>query len=543
MLHEHYVGQTTCSVSEKTRGEVMLIAMAADDEAVSGFQSVSAQMKQQRTKRRRIQGMKKILVLAVACALVSGAALAVWNAQDVVPAASLLVPYAVVSVDSSDVPTAGYTTLFAIVNTSYAPRIVHLTAWNALSVPVVDWDILLTGYDVWTINFIDLLNGNFNNFDTTYGSFGTAPGGYSYTPTAYGPSANATPTTLPTATWFAALPANCRMPYGPLTTLGATIRRNIRSGQPSIPYQYYNCMAISPQFQANTTWTSNLSAAPLFFYVTADVVSQCTQVFQTTRDYWTGTGYNAAYNVITGDILYFNDTSNYSEMINAVHLEAYPAAAQMAGIRTFYELDLHDRTVFTSPGDWDNEEPVLAATLVDDREPLGSAYAFRYATTPATVVSEVVVWKSAFEYDAGEEWVWACTPYLYYAWNEDELTKSTTGGPSGFSTVQPNAIPFETQAVPLNTDNFPGLVQIKSPTGKGGAGFGWVLINFNGGDFTGDEFNDATSAPYYEAWVGIRFVFGTYSAATEATLMSQYRWNNVLVGGGATVVGLATTAL
>ena len=110
--------------------------------------------------------MKKTLVLAIACALVSGAALAVWNAQDVVPAASLLVPYAVVGTTTGDVvdPT-GYTTLFSITNVSSVRQIVHLTAWNALSEPVVDWDILLTGYDVWSINFADLLNGAFDKFD------------------------------------------------------------------------------------------------------------------------------------------------------------------------------------------------------------------------------------------------------------------------------------------------------------------------------------------------------------------------------------------
>ena len=239
--------------------------------------------------------MKKILILAVACALVSGAALAVWNAQDVVPAATLLVPYAVVDVTTGDNPDPnGYTTLFAIINVSAAPQIVHMTAWDALSEPVVDWDVLLTGYDVWTINFSDLLIGRFDKFDTKVGTaagpFGAAaPSGYTFTPNAYGPSSNFAPMTKPTAQWFlasSAKVAGCRMPYGDLTSLGSTIRRKIRAAEISIDYQYYDCVSSGTNYSVNTTWTADMSKAPLFFYVTADVVTACTTTFQNTASYW-----------------------------------------------------------------------------------------------------------------------------------------------------------------------------------------------------------------------------------------------------------------
>lgn len=487
--------------------------------------------------------MKKILVLAVACALVSGAALAVWNAQDVVPAASLLVPYAVVSTTTGDVPDpTGYTTLFAIVNVSQYQQIVHLTLWNALSEPVVDWDILLTGYDVWTVNFRDVLTGNFDLFDTkAWGSTSTpfaatAPGGYTYTPNRYGPSSNYVAGTLPGPWWYVTRPSNCRMPYGPLTDLGPTIRRKIREAEMSIDLQYWNCVTSGTNNAANLTWTADLSKAPLFFYVTADVVRFCSVIFQTSSSYWTAPGTNAPYNVITGDILYFNPVKNYSEMINAVHLEALPTGYTPTTLRNFYELDLRDDTADA----WEGTALYNTINAVDDREPLGNGYAFRYATAPSAIAAEAIVWKSAYEVGwltDGVDWytaAWACSPFYYYAWNEDELTKSTTGGPSGFATLQPNSIPFETQAVPLNTTNFPGLVTVKScATCSGAEGFGWIWIVFDGGDWTDGDINDVEVYPY-EAWVAVRFVFGSYSAATEATLMN-FPWNLTMLGSGAAV--------
>jgi hypothetical protein len=507
--------------------------------------------------------MKKTLILAVACALVSGAALAVWNAQDNVPAASLLVPYAVVSTTSSNaVDPSGYTTLFAITNVSYSPIIVHLTVWTALSKPVVDWDVFLTGYDVWTINFADLLNGRFDRFDTdgwttTLRNSSNPPTGYTWTPFGYGPSSNLVSTTLPTSGYWskttsAALPdlyyrrannanpagaavpfypysSGCLMPYGDLSSLGSTIRRNIRLGEPSIDLQYYYCKSSAG---VNGTWTANLATAPLFFYVTADVVNFCSTTFQTVDSYWTNVT-NADQNVIMGDILYFNPTSNYSEMIAAVHLEALPGAG---GLVNFYELDFLDSRVCGN-----------AAATNDDREPLGNRYGFRYATSPAAVQTEILVWKNMYEayfLNFGTEAVpdeyWtaiACGPYRYYAWNEDELTKSLSVGPSGFSVLQPNAIPFETQAVPVNLTNFPGLVTIKTVGSQftGGEGYGWVDLFFDGAEGVDGRFDCNTAEIRYEAWVAVRFIFGTYSAAQEATLLNN-PYNQGMGGVGATVV-------
>src|SRR5687767_10893345 len=85
----------------------------------------------------------------------AGASTAEIGTIDDVPAATLLLPYFEVDLNS----TNGVTTLFSINNASAAAALAHVTVWTDLSVPVLDFDVYLTGYDVQTINMRDILNG------------------------------------------------------------------------------------------------------------------------------------------------------------------------------------------------------------------------------------------------------------------------------------------------------------------------------------------------------------------------------------------------
>jgi hypothetical protein len=102
--------------------------------------------------------MKK---LAIAFAVVSllalgGQASAVICAIDQVPSATLLLPY--FSVDTSSPDGSGANTLFSINNASATAVLAHVVVWSDLSVPVLDFNIYLTGYDVQTINLWDILH-------------------------------------------------------------------------------------------------------------------------------------------------------------------------------------------------------------------------------------------------------------------------------------------------------------------------------------------------------------------------------------------------
>lgn len=450
--------------------------------------------------------MKKILGLSLMLALVGGAAYANFCARDYVPAATLLVPYAVVDLTGAGVPDPnGYTTILTVTNVSRTAQLIHVTVWTARSAAVVDFDEVLSGYDVWSINFRDLLNGRFDYFDT-----GTSPVGFfdqlppgpagdgvpgvdtGAPAPPWGPSSNCvTPGNLTPDDYDTANLTGCNFPYGDLSSLGPTITANLRSAIRNYP-QWNECGLTDP---ASAPYWSSLTNNPVFFYVTVDTVAQCSLQFPTDVTYFTG-GVAEFDNVLIGDILYLNSAANYSEAVPAVHLEA---DADWTG-RTFYESRLGTRD--------------------DRREPLATAFAFRYFNIPeAGFSTDVIVWKNYHDrawydlngngiIDSGEYFFNAGRGYIYYAFDENENVKSRTGGPSGFETTEPNNLPLETQRVPFNQANWSGLP----------ANAGWVLLVFD------PSIRKVTNTPSreYQAWVAVKYTFGTYSAAVEAATLGNY---------------------
>jgi hypothetical protein len=83
------------------------------------------------------------------------------GAQDQVPAATLLFPFFEVDLEGCD-SGLGKDTSIVIRNLSAAPAIAHLVAWTDFSVPVFNFSISLTGYDVENFRLADVLcDGNF----------------------------------------------------------------------------------------------------------------------------------------------------------------------------------------------------------------------------------------------------------------------------------------------------------------------------------------------------------------------------------------------
>jgi hypothetical protein len=433
--------------------------------------------------------MKKTLIIGLALALVGGVAYANFCARDYVPAATLLVPYAVVDLDASGVPNPnGYTTLLAVTNVSSTKQLIHVVVWDALSDHVVDFDEVLSGYDVWTINFRDLLTGSFNVFDTG-GSGGFFTGTVGKTAVPYGPTTNAGYTTLLAAPQDTDFSANtgCNFPYGPLTSYGPAIVTALQSAIFTVPQSTVPCKQASV---ANPDWLKNLTDNPVFFYVTVDVVTACNQNFPDEDAYWTS-GYPSTMNTIIGDVIYLNQASNFSESLPAVSIEA--------------DLSWRDNLGFYS-----RYSEAVGTPVYDFHEPLGTAFAFRYFNSSG-ITSNLMLWKNEYEitFDSNDNlYWWACLPYVYYAWDENENSLARGGGgPSGFLTAEPNVIPFETQKVPLTVANFDGLM----------ANNGWMLLVFDpslapsGWDYT----------DYIEAWAGVQYYFGTYSTAIEAATLGN----------------------
>src|SRR4026209_246212 len=97
----------------------------------------------------RSLSMKKLFLLGVVGLLaMSGRASAVIGTIDAVPAATLLLPYFEVDTNAAD----GVNTLFSINNASDSAILAHVTVWSDQSVPVLDFDVYQTGYDVQSIS-------------------------------------------------------------------------------------------------------------------------------------------------------------------------------------------------------------------------------------------------------------------------------------------------------------------------------------------------------------------------------------------------------
>src|ERR1700688_3703073 len=73
--------------------------------------------------------------------------------RDAVPAATLLLPYFEVDLNNPN----GLTTLFSVNNASATAVLVHVVIWSDLSVPVLDFNVYLTGSHVQTINLRDVI--------------------------------------------------------------------------------------------------------------------------------------------------------------------------------------------------------------------------------------------------------------------------------------------------------------------------------------------------------------------------------------------------
>jgi len=461
--------------------------------------------------------MRKLLVVTVALLLGAGVAYANFCAKDYVPASTLLVPYAVVSVDAEGNPDPnGYTTLLVVTNASRTRQIIHVSVWNALSAGVVDFSEILSGYDVWSINFRDLLNLDFDLFDTftTNGGFHTGATGPAVDP--YGPSRNRTNSSFPDwpdllgsedigradgapmSSWVTnlACPPHAPKVVGNETAYRTIIHDNIT--RPLHVWNQYGSVALGCLDGVvptdNGSWLKSLGPNPYFFYVTVDVVRACLDVFPNATPYWSG-DYPTANNVLFGQIYYLNSAANYSESLPAVSIEGdydwrqplNPPSSAIGFYETFYDRDFH--------------------------EPLPTAYGINYFTQGG-VSTELIVWKEEADDlpPPPADSVSGCWGYTYYAWDEDEHFKSLTPGGGVISPPlgtpgEPNIFPFETQKVPVTLANFNGLLNAN----------GWMLIVF-------DTANGVSNSDYerpIQSYVAAKYNYGTYSTALEAATLGH----------------------
>ncbi len=252
--------------------------------------------------------MKRALALLLFLGLVlaPGVARADIGTIDNVPAATLLLPYFEVDLDADD----GITTLFSINNSSATAVLAHVTLWTDLSVPTLDFNVYLTGYDVQTINLRDLFNG----IPPVTASDGQDPGD-----TADPNDGISNQGIFSQDINFASCNGQLPLPNLPPVLLAHI--RAAHTGGPSPVVFGGLCSAIDHG--------DNIARG----YITVDTVNACSLDFPGDPGYFGSTA--TFQNVLLGDYFYVDSANNFAQGETMVHIEADPVNLGAANY-TFY---------------------------------------------------------------------------------------------------------------------------------------------------------------------------------------------------------------
>jgi hypothetical protein len=266
---------------------------------------------------------------------------------DDVPAATLLLPY--FELDLGD--DWGNTTLFSVNNASATAVLAHVVVWSDLSVPVLDFNVYLTGYDVQSFNLRDIL---VHGVLPRTASVGQDPGDLISNRGDFSQDINF---------------ASCTGQLPP----------------PVLPTSFTNHLqaALTGKFSSILGGCSGLDRGDNVArgYITIDTVNNCTLRFPGDAGYFVagGAGDATNQNVLWGDYFYVSEGQSYAQGETLVHIEADPLNPQTSvpGQYTFYGR-------------------YVAWTAADNREPLATNFAVRYVQGGAfSGGSDLVVWRDS----------------------------------------------------------------------------------------------------------------------------------------------------
>jgi len=417
---------------------------------------------------------RKICVSLLLLAVVAfgGTTSAVVGANDNVPAATLLLPY--FEVDLND-PT-GVTTLFSVNNASASSALAHVTVWTDMSVPILDFDVYLTGYDVQSFNLRDILVDGI----LPQTGFAISNNGDFSAPNIAFPGCNNT-SVVGGGPVYGALPA---------TVVG--IIQDALTGAPLRAGQAAGLCAGVP-------YGDGIARG----YITVDSVSACSTEFPSSPGYFVDGGVGTANNdnVLWGDYFYVDVANAFAQGEALVHLEAdaitLSAFIPSCDITDFNPSTYYCRYVPGTPG-------------ADNREALPSMWASRYLQGGAfSGGTDLLVWRTSNDvestFSCGAFPPFFLTQNQIVIFDEEENPITPNELPSGpFGAPEEFPFPWETQRVAVGED-----FSVADP-------FGWTYLNLNIDD------------QYHQAWVvSIMSANGLYSVGYDAIHL-----NNLNVGVG-----------
>ena len=424
--------------------------------------------------------------LAICLALVSllalgGQAVAEMCTIDDVPAATLLLPYFEVDLNNPN----GVTTLFSINNASAAPALAHVTVWTDLSVPVLDFDVYLTGYDVQTMNMRDIVNGilpitaedsvdagdAFSNDGAPTGTILGDPLDGNF-PGTSGPCV--TPSYNPLGAGFVQGHLIPALTGGASTEVG--------------------CVGVD--------YGDGIARG----YVTVDLVTECNLQFPSTPGYFTSVA--DFDNILWGDYFYVDTEQNFAQGETLVHIEACQPGDGYVGFvgngAGWCPFGIGDFTFYSR---------YVGNTGEDQREGLASQFAVRYITGELfDGGTDYIVWRDSRSADivggacpAENNFGWyPLNQELVVAFDEEEnneelcFVTSDVSPPTG---GQQTCFPIEAGRYNVRTSGVPGS-QPLDPSFE----FGWMYMDL-----------DLTAAQPSQAWVtAVMSALGRFSVGFDA---------------------------
>jgi len=424
-----------------------------------------------------------VAALALPLPLLAGPAAATVCHPARVPAATLLLPYFEVSLEDPN----GLTTLFSINNAAAAAVLTHVSIWSDLSVPIMSFDVYLTGYDVQTINLRDVIvNGNLPQ---------TASVGQDPNDTISPRGPDSTDVNYPSC--------DGKLPPPPLAPAISGHVQDALTGKPS---------PILSGLCAGQVFGDNVARG----YITVDTVNDCTVRFPGDPGYFVANGGGDAtdQNVLWGVWFIVNAAQGFAQGAEMVAIEADgtdPATAT-PGRYTFY-------------GRYDGW------TAVDHREPLATTFATQFAGGFGAFVNgtDLLVWRDP-KVAQGPV---ACpvTPTVRPPWYPqgqeglvifDEMEHPAVPVTCPFSgSPAPSARPQQCPPEPPFSP-FPAATQ---RTHIGGAAFpvpfdfGWLWLDLNATSAASSGNNPAADPLAQQAWI----VFTQSTNGHFAVALDAYR--------------------
>jgi hypothetical protein len=407
---------------------------------------------------------------------------------DDVPAATLLLPYFEVDLTN----TSGITTLFSINNASASAAVAHVTMWTDQSIPTLDFDVYLTGYDVQTINIRDIFAGilprtaddGADTGDTASPSDGISNQG------SLSQDINFPGSTGPCGSLSTVYPAT-----GALSAALIDHIKKSHTGQFSSLYG--GCSGAS--------YGDNIARG----YITVDSVTSCNLSFPSDAGYFTTLADNR--NILWGDYFYVNPGENFAAGETLVHIEACstPSVGNGAGQCPFS----------FAGGDYTFYGRYNAVAGQDQREPLATTFAARYVNGGGfDGGTDFIVWRDSKTRPTGANGTHSCSSTVsWFPLNQsdvvafDEIENPTDlcfrgdniSPPTGGSDT---CFPLETQRIHVQGNNV--IADDMNPP----AAFGWIYLNLNHTLASGDPYPGRA-----QAWVTIAmFAEGRYEVGYDA---------------------------